>query len=107
VTVPTERRAAIRKPKPHPLEPPVTSDAAGPAAVEGKPQGVRRRSRTPKAITATSTGHWAQLNVRVPFDLEQRLTMAALTLTGRRQERVGKVAVVEEALSEYLDRHKL
>jgi hypothetical protein len=63
--------------------------------------------KSPKAVTGTSSGRWAQLNVRIPADLEQRLTTAALTLTGQRQERVGKVTVVEEALSEYLDRYKL
>jgi hypothetical protein len=106
--VPTERRAAIRTPKPHPLEPTAPAEAAVPTPAEGKPpRAVRRPAKSPKAITATSTGHWAQLNVRIRADLEQRLTKAALTLTGQRQQRVGKVTVVEEALSEYLDRHKL
>jgi hypothetical protein len=106
--VPTERRAAIRTPKPHPLEPTLPAAAAVPTTREGKPpRPGRRPTQSPRAITATSTGHWAQLNVRIRVDLEQRLTKAALTLTGQRQERVGKVTVVEEALSEYLDRHKL
>lgn len=96
----TERRPALTKP--HPLtalsvaganESPMPAQASPPPPASSPPPVEKKPS--------------GQVNLRLDPELSKRVQRAEFALSARRGERVTKVALVEEALRDFLDRHQL
>lgn len=96
----TERRPALTKP--HPLR----SLGASAEAVAGSAEDATG-TPSPPPPAATAKRPTEQLNLRLDQELCQRVERGALTLAAQRGQRVPKVALVEQALREFLDRNGL
>lgn len=95
----TERRPALMKT--HPLR----ALGASAETVAGSGEEAPRTPSPPLAGTAKKATE--QLNLRLDQELCQRVERGALTLGAQRGQRVPKVALVEQALREFLDRNGL
>ena len=97
-----DRKPALRG-KSHPLE----TIAAAAATGAGTATGGRRTTAKSPHREDEDRPVTDQVNVRMRRELNQRLEQAAFTLAAQRGQKTTKVTVIEEALTEYFDRHKL
>lgn len=96
----TERRPALAKM--HPLH---SLGGSTSGAGETPPVGNDAIATPPTPPATSGKRATEQMNIRIDSELNQRADRAMLKVAAERGARVSKRALVEEMMSEFLDRH--